>query len=72
MQKATVKQVKSAALVGFTATFLFYWLEKQALLQRWEPAWLAETGLGYILWAFIASGLTFVLAGIDKSSAADR
>ncbi len=72
VQKATVKQVKSAALVGFTATFLFYWLEKRAMLQQWEPAWLAETGLGYILWAFMASGLAFGLAGIGKSSAANR
>ncbi len=63
LQDASAAQVKSAAVTGFLATFFFYTLERQGISPLWEPAWLSATGLGYILWAFIAGGVAFVLAG---------
>jgi len=51
-------EVNAAMLVGLTATFLFYFLEKSGWSFGW-PA-LKATGLGYIFWAFCAS----VISGI--------
>lgn len=48
-------QVKLAVIAGFVSTFLFYFLERYGCLQGVEPAFIAETQLGYILWGFLFS-----------------
>ncbi|MCK4894843.1 MAG: hypothetical protein KAT07_12785, partial [Calditrichia bacterium] len=48
-------QVNLAIIFGFTATILFYFLEKRGGLLHFEPAFLQDTGLGYILWGFLAA-----------------
>jgi len=58
-----MQQVQAAVITGFAGTLLFYFLENRGHLQTFEPPWLANTGLGYILWGFIASLLAFVIAG---------
>lgn len=42
-------QVKWSIFAGAGATLLFYYLESRGYLLQWEPRWLAETQLGYIL-----------------------
>jgi len=57
------QQVQAAIITGFVSTLVFYFLENRGYLQAFEPHWLAATGLGYILWGFIASLLALVIAG---------
>ncbi len=52
---STKLQVEAAAITGFISTFVFYFLEKNGWLSRFEPAWLASTGLGYIVFGLAAS-----------------
>lgn len=54
-------QVRAATIAGFLGTLLFYFLESRGLLAAVEPAWLAETGLGYILLGFACGLLAFLL-----------
>ncbi len=54
-KKINARQVLAAMSTGLVATFVFYFLEKFQLLQSLEPAAIATTGLGYILWAFLLS-----------------
>ncbi|MDZ7345045.1 MAG: hypothetical protein ONA90_11100, partial [candidate division KSB1 bacterium] len=56
-------QVQATIVTGLLATLVFYFLEHRGLLASLEPAWLSATGLGYILWGFIASLLSFVMVG---------
>ena len=57
-------QVNLAIIFGFTATILFYFLEKSGGLLHFEPAFLQDTGLGYILWGFLAAVVGWVLGRI--------
>jgi len=58
---ARPRQVNATLASGFIATVLFYFLEKYGYM-AWQPAALAETGLGYILWGFVAALVVFVLS----------
>ncbi|HEX9653954.1 MAG TPA: hypothetical protein VGA99_09595, partial [bacterium] len=62
---ATKRQVEAAAVAGFISTFVFYFLEKNGWLGRFEPEWLAATGLGYIVFGL---GASFVAYWISKLS----
>ncbi|HQU71051.1 MAG TPA: sodium:solute symporter family protein [Calditrichia bacterium] len=42
-------QVTRAAVAGFLGTLIAYFLEAHGPLGQWEPQWLSQTGLGYIL-----------------------
>lgn len=67
------QQVKAAIVTGLVATLVFYFLENRGLLASIEPAWLSATGLGYILWGFMASLLSFIMVGqLDFSFALNR
>lgn len=57
------RQVQAAIITGFVGTLLFYFLENHGYLKAVEPRWLTATGLGYILWGFMASLLAFVIVG---------
>jgi len=61
LPKATAAQARNAAIAGFIGTLVFYFLESRGWLAALEPAWLAETGLGYILWGFAASVVGFAV-----------
>ncbi|MBN2426498.1 MAG: sodium:solute symporter family protein [Calditrichaceae bacterium] len=53
-------QVLLAVIAGFSATFIFYFLELKGFLQNFEPAFIRETELGYILWGFLFSLAGFI------------
>lgn len=55
-------QVKLAIICGLVSTLVLYFLESRGLLKEIEPAFIAETGLGYIIWGFLFS-LTGFIAG---------
>jgi Na+/proline symporter len=57
------QQVQAAIVSGFVGTLFFYFMESRGLLASLEPQWLSATGLGYILWGFIAGLLAFVVVG---------
>jgi SSS family solute:Na+ symporter len=57
------QQVQAAIGAGFVGTLVFYFLESRGLMASLEPAWLSATGLGYILWGFMASLLSFIIVG---------
>lgn len=63
LPNAKPQQVQAAIITGFAGTLFFYFLENRGYLKAFEPAWLAATGLGYILWGFLASLLAFVIVG---------
>ncbi len=62
LPSAASRQVHAAIITGFAGTLLFYFLEARQYLAGWEPQWLAETGLGYILWGLLAALLAFIAA----------
>ncbi|NIR49548.1 sodium:solute symporter family protein [candidate division KSB1 bacterium] len=62
--KANKVRVQWAAMSGFISTFVFYFLETRGLLHKIEPSWLSSTGLGYILFGLIVSGLGYLMAGM--------
>jgi hypothetical protein len=42
-------------MLGLVSTLIFYFLESRGFLSNLEPAFLADTGLGYIIWGFLFS-----------------
>lgn len=56
------RQVHAAIIAGFAGTLLFYFLETRGPLRQFEPGWLAQTELGYILWGLLAALLAFGVA----------
>ena len=48
-------QVNLAVTLGLVSTLIFYFLESRGFLSNLEPAFLADTGLGYIIWGFFFS-----------------
>ena len=59
--EASAVRVKRSAAAGFFSTLIFYILESRGWLFALQPAWISETGLGYILWGFIAAGAGFLM-----------
>lgn len=53
------RQVNFSILFGFCGTLLFYYLESRGHLRGLEPAWFAETEIGYILLGFCCSVIGF-------------
>ena len=57
--KSTRKlEVHLSIILGFVSTIVFYFLESRGALKELEPQFIAQTGLGYILWGF-----AFAVAG---------
>ena len=44
-----------SSAAGFAVTIAAYFLEARGALAAVEPAWLAETGVGFILWGMVAA-----------------
>ncbi len=61
-------QVYAALISGLVATILFYFLEKNGWLASLQPAWMAETGLGYIVYAFLVAAMAFWVARFSVPS----
>ncbi len=59
---ATPAMVTASAAAGFATTVVAYFLETRGYLAVLEPQWLAESGLGYILWGMAAAALAAVVA----------
>ncbi|NOX38852.1 MAG: sodium:solute symporter family protein [Calditrichaeota bacterium] len=55
------RMIHGAILFGFAGTLIFYFLESRGHLSVIEPQWLSQTGLGYIIWGFLASILGFLM-----------
>jgi len=66
---ATPAMVTASAAAGLVTTFAAYFLEAGGYLAAFEPEWLAESGLGYILWGMAAAA---VAAGAAKVGGARR
>ena len=60
------RQINASAAIGFVGTISFYFMEKFGLLEKLQPAWLSQTGLGYIVWAFVLSLFAFWVTGKRK------
>lgn len=54
-------QINLAIIFGLIFTLVFYYLESRGILASIEPKFIADTGLGYIVWGFILSLIGFVL-----------
>ena len=61
------QQVHAAIITGFVSTLIFYFWESHGSLAQLEPAWLAETGIGYILWGLMAAVIAFLSTGFFKA-----
>jgi hypothetical protein len=62
--------VTASAAAGLAGIILAYFLEAYGPLREWEPAWLAESGLGFIIWGIMAAGAGYVIGHrIDKTAA---
>jgi Na+/proline symporter len=66
---ATRAMVTASAASGFAGTFAAYFLETRGYLAPVEPAWLADSGLGYIVWGMLAAAVGAVAGGLAKRRA---
>lgn len=66
LPNSTARQVNLAALFGFTGTLVFYFLETRGHLASLEPAWFAETQIGYILLGFLCGFIGYGIGKIGK------
>jgi Na+/proline symporter len=60
---ATAAMVTASSAAGLVTTIAAYFLESRGWLAALEPAWLADSGLGYILWGMGAAVLAAAAAG---------
>jgi Na+/proline symporter len=63
---ATIRQVQFSTVFGFAGTLIFYFLESRGYLSALEPAWIAETGIGYILLGFLCGFTGYWLGKAGK------
>lgn len=49
---------------GLGGIILAYYLEVHGPLAAWEPAWLADTGLGFIIWGILAAGAGYAAGAL--------
>ena len=69
-RRASARGVVLSSLCGFGGTGLAYGLQAAGWLDRVQPVWLGETGLGYILWGGLAAALGYAIgAGTDRVAA---
>ncbi len=65
---ASPRMVTASATAGFVTTFAAYFLETGGYLAGLQPAWLSESGLGYILWGMAAAVIAAVVAPLIARS----
>ncbi len=66
LPSATRLQAVLSAIFGFSGTLVFYFLESRGALTALEPAWFAETQVGYILFGFMCSVVGFFIGKVVK------
>lgn len=59
-----VQQVNFSAIFGFCGTILFYFLESRGILAGVQPQFIAETGIGFILYGFICGMVGFLFGKV--------
>lgn len=64
----TRRMVVASATSGFAATFIFYFLESRGMLDGIQPAWLTDSGLGYILWGGAAAALGAIAGRLSRGT----
>jgi len=68
---AVAKGIHWSAWAGFIGTVVAYFLESRAGLAALAPAFIAETGLGYILWGMLAAAAGYAAgAGWERLASA--
>ncbi len=67
LPRAKPRGVIWSARAGLIGIILAYFLEAHGPLIAWEPAWLAASGLGYILWGLLAAGLGYFAGSVGQS-----
>ncbi len=56
--------VRWSAILGLAGTATAYFAESRGLLAALEPAWLADSGLGFILWGLAAAAAGYLLGAV--------
>ncbi len=64
--RASAGGVTWSSRLGFAGTALAYALEANGLLDPIEPAWLSESGLGFILWGILAAIIGYLLGSLRR------
>ena len=59
--------VRWSSAAGLGGIILAYFLEVHGPLAAWEPAWLADTGLGFIIWGILPAGVGYGLGSLYKA-----
>ena len=55
-----------SSVFGLLGTILAYFLQASGLLQHFQPQWLNETDLAYILWGIIVAVVGYFLGAIIR------
>lgn len=55
LPRANPRGVLWSSAAGLGGIILAYFLEVHGPLAAWEPAWLADSGLGFIIWGILAA-----------------
>lgn len=66
-----IKGVKARPLLwssvsGFTGTILFYFLEKSETFHSIEPAFLKDSGVGFILFGIVSAAMGYIFGSIKR------
>lgn len=61
LPRANPRGVRWSSVAGLVGIILAYFLEVHGPLAAWEPAWLAESGLGFIIWGILAAAAGYGL-----------
>ncbi len=61
LPRANPRGVRLSSIAGLGGIILAYFLEGYGPLAEWEPTWLADTGLGFILWGILAAGAGYII-----------
>ncbi|MCP5049457.1 MAG: sodium:solute symporter family protein [bacterium] len=69
IKKANREGVFWSSVFGFGGTILFYFLESKGLLNKIEPKWMLNSGLGYILWGMIFAAIGYTMGTFLKQAA---
>jgi Na+/proline symporter len=64
LPRANPMGVMGSSVAGLAGIITAYFLESRGPLAAWEPHWLADTGLGFILWGILAAIIGYISGSI--------
>ena len=64
---ANPRGVRLSSMAGLGGIILAYFPEVLGPLAEWEPAWQAETSLGFVIWSILAAGAGYGLGSLYKA-----